>query len=214
LLHDKELPDMMERCLSFCCVTLGAMLLLTSGKPLRAQAAPAPTTTTTTRGQPESPAFLVCKGTYALCTKAKCEDKGDFFSCECDVKQGLSAGSSKQACSWVPPVEPAPGLWIPSRYYPVESYVVCPISKREEHRTWAFCLDSPCMVDKDPLKAQCICGKSKLEPYVFVTDYYHLSGCESEIISSATVGDIQQITQFLEKTPLKPPHIKVLEPPK
>jgi hypothetical protein len=50
--------------------------------------------------------------------------------------------------------------------------------------------------------------------YVFVTDHYSLAGCESEIISSATVEGVEQITEFLKTSPLQSFPIKVLEPEK
>jgi hypothetical protein len=174
--------------LSLCGLTLGAMLLLANGGPLRAQGT--------------APPFRVCKGTYALCTKAKCVDKGDsFFACKCDVIQGSSAGSGTQACAWVPTVNPpVAGSWIPSRYHPIKSYVQCPISKPAEPRAWAFCLDSPCVVDKNKTTAECLCGKANGAPYVFTTDKYNPAGCE-ENISSATVDAVNQITEFLKATP-------------
>src|SRR5579863_3670301 len=38
--------------------------------------------------------------------------------------------------------------------------------------------------------------------YAFVTDHYSLAGCQSEIISSATVEGVEQITEFLKTSPL------------
>jgi hypothetical protein len=50
--------------------------------------------------------------------------------------------------------------------------------------------------------------------YVFVADHYHLAGRESGIISSATVEGVEQITEFLKTSHLRPCPIKVLEPGK
>ena len=49
---------MREECLAFFPLTLGAVVLLATGTHLLAQVA--------------APAFRVCPGTFALCTKAKC----------------------------------------------------------------------------------------------------------------------------------------------
>jgi len=57
-----------------------------------------------------------------------------------------------------------------------------------------MCLDSPCTVDKnDKTKANCTC--SVLEGQ---GDYVVTSQCPSGIISSATVDDLDSITDFLE----------------
>lgn len=183
--------NMTRHFLSFGGLTLGAMLLLAKTPPQ----------------------FRVCDGTYALCTTATCKDKGgSFFSCTCNVMEGLSAGGYSQECLYVPKVKPAEGVWIPSRYYPIKSYLECPI-KGEKPRAWAFCLDSPCVIEKGKTTADCICGKSNMAPYVYVTDTYSPAGCESENISSATVAGVEAITQFLSTSPLKPLTITVLPPP-
>ena len=160
---------MTEQCLSFCRLTLGAMLFLTNGMPLRAQAAPK----CASPANPIVGSFLVCDATYALCTTATCEPiKGGGYSCGCNVMQGPSAGSSdpKSACSKLPHGTPTAGMQIPSRYYPIRSYVSCPISKREEPRGWAMCLDAPCVVDTNTSTARCTCKKQTAEPYVFTTE--------------------------------------------
>jgi len=204
---------MTEHCLSLCRLTLGATLLLTNGTSLGAQAA-AP------GGTAKHPPFLVCNGTYALCTKAKCAPFGEGFSCSCDVeydpKQTLSAGAYSQKCESVPLVKPIPGMSIPSRYYPIKSYEICPPPKSTGTGPWAMCLDVTCVVGNDTSKAQCSCLKETAVPYVLVTESYNPSGCE-EMISSATVQDVDKITHFLKSpsSQLKPFFpIKVVEPPK
>jgi hypothetical protein len=195
---------MTTRSLSISRRTLGAMVLLATGTHLLAQ---------TTK----EPAFRVCPGTYALCTKALCEPDGKGgFSCNCDVMQGFSAGARENLCESITKDPPKPKLKISSRYYPVQSYVSCPSPKAVATARWAWCLDMPCTVDKkDPSKAHCSCTLPKtLGAYVFVTDHYSLAGCESEIISSATVEGVEQITEFLKTSPLQPFPIKVLEPGK
>lgn len=152
---------------------------------------------------------------YALCTTAKCTPKDGGFSCRCDVQQGLSAGSSAEGCPFEPVIKPAGGVSIKSRYYPIRSYVPCSTPEGKEPRGWAFCLDAPCVIDSKNLsKAECSCTKSNAEPYVFVTKHYSTAGCDSEFISSATVSDVQGITEFLKTSPLKPFPIVVLTPPK
>jgi len=199
---------MTDRCLSFCSLTLGAMLLLTSGKPLRAQAA----------AKESQPKFRVCNETYALCTRAKCVRHGDGYSCTCEVRTGPSAGGYTQACN--PPVKVTPGTPLPSRYFPIKSMVVCSSPKGTEPRPWAWCLDMPCTVDKDTTTAKCECTKppkeQRAEPFVFYPrkDSCDLSGCEEGIISSATVEDVQEVTEFLAHSSLKPFDIKVLCPAK
>lgn len=116
----------------------------------------------------EPPNFKVSQSTYALCTTARCaavsRAKG-VLSCACDVKTGYSLGL--KACK--DPVETNEGVQIKSRYFPVTSYAVC-----TNARSWAFCLDKPCTIDKrDPTKASCECASVKRQgPYVIVTDAY------------------------------------------
>jgi hypothetical protein len=66
-----------------------------------------------------------------------------------------------------------------------------------------MCLDSPCVIDNDhPDKAQCTCALQQ-----GLGDYLVLPGtdqCTKGAISSATVGDLEKIGDFLE-TPAKPP---------
>jgi hypothetical protein len=66
-----------------------------------------------------------------------------------------------------------------------------------------MCLNSRCVIDKDhPDKAQCTCALEQ-----GLGDYLVLPGmdqCTKGAISSATVGDLGKISDFLE-TPAKPP---------
>ena len=146
-----------------------------------------------------APTFTVCSGTYALCTTAKCTFISGVYpskpklSCECDVKQGYSAGS--KACTEVPKPPPQAGQSIPSRYYPITSMAVC-----SNARPWASCLDAPCTVEAGLSKAKCICDQvsTPTQSYVVVTDSYSRSTCRSDIWSSATVEAVVQITGFLQ----------------
>lgn len=155
----------------------------------------------------EQPEFTVCESTYALCTTAPCtpvEGKDDTVSCACKVETGYSTG--QEECQDV--TEASEGKQIRSRYFPVKSYAVC-----TNDRPWAWCLDKPCIIDKDdPTKASCACTTTKGQgPYVIVTDSYTDKTCTTGIISSATVTQIGQVTDFLKGSgKLKPFDIKVL----
>lgn len=155
----------------------------------------------------DQPDFKLCQSTYALCTTAPCTPVAgtkDTVSCACKVETGYSAGL--EACQ--DPTETSDGKQIHSRYFPVKSYAVC-----TNDRPWAWCLDKPCIVDKDdPTKASCACTSVKDQgPYVVVTDDYTDKTCSTGIISSATVTQITQVTDFLKKSSeLKPFDIKVL----
>jgi hypothetical protein len=159
----------------------------------------------------DQPDFTLCKSTYALCTTAPytpVAGQKDTVSCACDVKTGYSAGT--EPCQGK--VETAKGTQVRSRYYPVKSYAVC-----ANDRPWAWCLDKPCIIDKShPTKAACACTSVKEEGhYVIVTNKYAASTCTTGIISSATVTQIDQVTDFLKKSSqLKPFGITVLNGPK
>lgn len=156
----------------------------------------------------QSADFKLCESTYALCTTAACTPvagKDDTVSCVCDVKTGYSAG--QETCQSAK--ETSEGKQVRSRYYPVKSYAVC-----SNDRSWAWCLDKPCIIEKsDPTKATCACTAIKAQdPYVIVTDNYTPSTCTTGIISSATVTQIDQVTDFLKTTSeLNPYPIKVLD---
>lgn len=148
--------------------------------------------------------FTACKGEYALCTTATCTPipgKPGLVSCKCDVKTGYSAGTKE--CQKVK--KTTEGDLIYSRYYPIKSYARC-----SNNRPWAWCLDKPCIVDKNnPLKASCVCSLVKDQgDYIIVTDSYNKSTCNTGIISSATVKDDQQITDFLKTQKELPPFPK------
>jgi hypothetical protein len=105
--------------------------------------------------------FKVCQSTYALCTTARCTPVAgakDTVACGCEVKTGYSAGL--KPCK-------EPGKEIVSRYFPLKSYAIC-----TNARAWAWCLDKPCIVNKDdPTKASCACTSVKDQgPYIIITD--------------------------------------------
>jgi len=151
-----------------------------------------------------TPDFTVCKSTYALCTTALCKPilgKKGFVTCNCHVKTGFSAG--EKACNGV--VKTKYKEEVQSRYYPVKAYLQC-----ANDRPWAYCLDSPCFIDSDDAtKALCMCslvkrqGKFKisLDDYVVVKGQHNKPNCTEGIYSSATVEDIDKISQFLKSQP-------------
>jgi hypothetical protein len=152
--------------------------------------------------------FNVCKSKFALCTIAHCDaipGNEKQVSCHCTVNTGYSAGQAPcQDVSQTPE-----GQEIRSRYYPVKSYAVC-----SNDPPWAWCLDKPCVIDQNnPEAAACTCDAVKnLGDYVIVTSSYSPATCTTGIISSATVGQITQVTDYLQtKTRLLVPfNIKVL----
>ncbi|MDO8434946.1 MAG: hypothetical protein Q7S58_21310 [Candidatus Binatus sp.] len=154
------------------------------------------------------PDFIVCKSTYALCTTAECSpiaDKPGFVSCNCNVTTGYSAGL--RACEEKNASE---GRSLKSRYHPINSYARC-----SNDRPWGWCLDSPCVVDNsDPSKAACACSVVKNQgDYVIVNDTgsYNESSCTTGLYSSATVVQLDQVTDFLKThdTPLHPVPMKI-----
>lgn len=151
--------------------------------------------------------FTVCRSTYALCTTAVCQPlpgKAGFATCSCKVKTGYSAGT--KPCTGI--IKTKAGQAVSSRYFPIKAYKSC-----ANDRPWAFCLDSPCVVNpNDTGKASCICSLVKNKGnYVVVADHHHKTSCTSKIYSSATIKDIDQITAFLKTHSELPPFpIKVL----
>jgi hypothetical protein len=153
-------------------------------------------------------AFKVCKSTFALCTIAPCDPipgNNKEVACHCTVNDGYSAG--QQPCQGVK--DTPEGRQIRSRYYPVHSYAVC-----ANDRPWAWCLDKPCLIDKNnPRAALCKCDAVRnLGDYVIVTSKYGPGTCTTGVISSATVQQITQVTNYLKKESrvLRPFNIEVL----
>jgi hypothetical protein len=158
--------------------------------------------------------FTLCKSTYALCTTAECTAVPGHptqLSCACKVRTGYSAAT--KACT---PVQSTPqGQVVQSRYYPIKGYQTC-----SNNRPWALCLDAPCVVDRnDPKKATCTCTSvANKGTYAYVSRYgssYDELLCSTGIISSATIKQIEQITNFLKSQNLLPPSpMTVATPPR
>lgn len=73
----------------------------------------------------------------------------------------------------------------------------------------------PCIVDKsDPTKASCAYKLVKDKgPYLVVTDTYTDSTCTTDLWSSATITDVNQVTDFLKtSSELKPFELRVVNP--
>jgi hypothetical protein len=152
--------------------------------------------------------FIVCKSTFALCTFAQCEpittlDTTLLFSCKCEVHPDTWSAGAKP-CEEEKRVPE--GQLIRSRYAPnFNTYARC-----SNNRPWAMCLDSPCIIDKtdsdkpssDKSKlahAHCTCPIVQGQgDYLVQPD---TDQCSSGAISSATVVDLDQITDFLETNP-------------
>lgn len=152
-------------------------------------------------GAAQAQDLKVCESTFALCTIASCDPipgSDKEVSCHCTVNKSYSVGAA--ACSGVE--ETPQGQQIRSRYYPVKSYAVC-----SNDRPWAWCLDKPCIIDKNnPEAAACKCDAVKnLGAYVIVTSNYTPTTCTTGIISSATVPQIDQATEALKTTKVLPP---------
>jgi hypothetical protein len=138
--------------------------------------------------------FKVCKSTYALCTTAKCTAEPgstEIATCACEVRTGFSAG--QQPCE--AEKKTSKGTVIASRYFPIRSYARC-----ANNRPWAWCLDKPCVVDKDdPTKANCTCSVVEDQgDYVMVTDTYTAETCTIGLYSSATLTQLDEITKFIK----------------
>jgi hypothetical protein len=142
----------------------------------------------------QAPEFKVCKSKFALCTIAHCDPipgNEKQVSCHCTVNTGYSAGQEPCQNEGQTPE----GQQIRSRYYPVKSYAIC-----SNDRPWAWCLDKPCIIDKNnPEAAACTCDAVKnLGDYVIVTSAYTPGTCTTGVISSATVVQITQVTDYLK----------------
>ena len=142
----------------------------------------------------KSPEYIACESKYALCTTAACDmipGKKGIVSCHCSVQEGYSLGRKPCVKEEVINDEHI----IKSRYYPIKSYAICANS-----RPWAWCLDSPCVIDKqDPSKADCKCLLVKNRGnYIMVTDSYNKDTCTTGLNSSATVKQARKAIDFLK----------------
>ena len=112
---------------------------------------------------------------------------GATVTCGCRVRTNEYSVGEKP-CS--DPTEVSAGN-LKSRYHPIQGYARC-----SNGSPWAMCLDKPCTIDptdNTKTKANCQCTVMQGQG-----DYLVHSACTKEIISSATVDDLDGITDFLE----------------
>jgi len=138
--------------------------------------------------------FILCQSTYALCTFSPCTGvevlgKAATTTCDCDLKiDQWSVG--QKAC---PTQQEVSKNQTKSRYSPIKCYTRC-----SNNRPWAMCLDSPCTIHGS--KATCTCSiQQGLGDYLALPEKPGVSSqCATGIISSATVDDLDGITDFLQ----------------
>lgn len=146
--------------------------------------------------------FKVCHDEYALCTFSQCGSvqvlgAQSTTMCTCNVRKDFSVGKE---CAG--PTKLADGqTQVMSRYHPITTYSRC-----TNNRQWAMCLDSPCTIDpanpadKTKLQqAQCKCSVVSGQGDWLVQP--GTAQCTNGLISSATVTDLDQITDYLETHP-------------
>lgn len=145
--------------------------------------------------------FKVCHDEYALCTFSQCGSVQVLGAqattmCACTVRNDFSVGKE---CAG--PTKLADGhTQVMSRYHPITTYSRC-----SNNRQWAMCLDSPCTIDPTnpadktkPQKAQCKCSVTSGQDWLVKPG---TAQCTNGLISSATVVDLDQITDYLETHP-------------
>lgn len=154
--------------------------------------------------------FMVCEDTYALCTFSQCGEeqkhpgKESTVACACTVRHDYSVGTECDK----PRTNRTGQTIVRSRYHPIDGYARC-----TNDQPWAMCLDSPCVIDSnDPAKAtkaSCTCQVKRNQG-----DYLVTNACTPGIISSATVLDLDKITDFMETQQQisSVPDFKVLNP--
>jgi len=158
--------------------------------------------------KPKTPSFAYCPpAKFANCTVAKCEltDKG--YACWCFEDDRYSAtawvGSQAKSC-----LQPA-GNELQSRFHPTAAYQECGTNAPVQQ--WAWCLGVKCTRAQNPndpnstANVRCECtaiptGVAAI-PYVVTTNTYSAQNCAFRYWSSATPGDVSQITSFLQKQP-------------
>ena len=146
--------------------------------------------------------FQVCDKEYALCTFSQCGSVQVLGAqattmCTCNVRKDFSVGKE---CAG--PTKLADGqTQVMSRYHPITTYSRC-----SNNRQWAMCLDSPCTIDPTnpadktkPQQAQCKCSVVSGQGDWLVQP--GTAQCTNGVISSATVDDLDQITDYLENHP-------------
>jgi hypothetical protein len=192
-------------------MTVSCSITAFSQEPAKSQAPPKTQEAAKTPEPAKTPKkFMVCENEYALCTFSQCgeeqkhEGKPSTVACACSVQHDYSVGTECEG----PKTNRTGQTIVRSRYHPIDGYARCTNDK-----PWAMCLDSPCVIDSnDPnkaTKASCTCSVQKNQG-----DYLVPTACTTGIISSATVLDLDKITDFMETSDKIPsvPDLKVINP--
>ncbi len=147
------------------------------------------------------PPFYACKMTYALCVYSPCEGVAltggqVTTTCTCPVLHDSWSVGAKDCEADKPE-----GDHVKSRYYPITKFARC-----SKPRAWAMCLDSDCKInesDKDvkqkdkKLTASCTCALMQGQGD-FLYDAAKPEQCDSGIMSSATLDDLDGVTDWLQ----------------
>ncbi len=146
--------------------------------------------------QASSDKLNICSGEYALCTGASCvpvPGQPDKLLCHCSTQNGYSAGL--EPCVKTK-VSKEGYKEIKSRYYPEAMFVKC-----SNNRTWANCLDSPCIVDaNNPFNSLCTCkAVSGQGDYVVSAKACNSSLCQSGIWSGSSYDDSSSFESQIEE---------------
>ncbi len=151
---------------------------------------------------PDPGPFKVCQTEYALCTFSQCGSVQVLGAqattmCTCSVRKDFSVGKECEGPTKLADVQ----TQVMSRYHPITTYSRC-----SNNRQWAMCLDSPCTIDPTnpadktkPQQAQCKCSVVSGQGDWLVQP--GKAQCTNGLISSATVVDLDQITDYLESHP-------------
>ena len=118
---------------------------------------------------------------------------GDDHVCQCPVLPADSWSVGASDCE----ADKPNGVHVKSRYSPVSTYARC-----TKPRPWAMCLDSDCKINPNanpnaPVTASCSCAVMQ-GVGDFLYDAAKPEQCDSGIMSSATVDDLDTITDYLQ----------------
>lgn len=167
----------------------------------QAPAKPPAQAVATSIAKPPAPHFHVCEGTFALCTFSQCKpitQKGKIvgFNCTCPVRNSEYSVGEMTCDEAKAKISPdGQKMQMRSRYSPISTYSRCTNS-----RPWAMCLDSLCTTETTgATTAECAClAKHSQGDYLVQPE---TNQCTAGHLSSATVVDLDQITDFLETQP-------------
>ena len=144
----------------------------------------------------------LCKGTYALCSAAKCiPDPADPSQaiCFCEVLEGASVGFLP--CEKLAKRTLAHGVvqlhstYSPMAYEQGMKAMTCPAGT-----PWTDCMDAVCTVDpQNPSKAVCICPVKRTEEWVTDGGGCDTSTCETGYWSGAPKATGRQVLDFFTK---------------